>query len=52
LPLRISAPIVTITPANNTARTATWYVTSTAGGFSLFIVGGGATPSFNYMILE
>ncbi|MFA5783028.1 MAG: hypothetical protein WC868_12250 [Bacteroidales bacterium] len=46
------APIVVVTPNNNAARTATYYVTSTATAYSLFINGGGADPSFNYMVIE
>jgi hypothetical protein len=46
------APIVVVTPNNNSARTATYYVTSTITAYSLFINGGGANPSFNYIVIE
>jgi collagen type VII alpha len=46
------APIVVITPNNEAGRTTTYYVTSTTTSFSIFFQNGGATPSFNYFIME
>lgn len=47
-----NAPIVTITPANQAAYTANWFVTSTANGFTLTFKGGNADPKFNYIAIE
>lgn len=52
-------PVVTITPANQSAATATYYVTSDTQGFDLWFrniyTGGnsnGPTATFNYHVLE
>ena len=46
------APIVVITAANANAQACTYYVTSTTTTFVLNFKGGGATPSFNYTVIE
>lgn len=48
----IIAPTVVISAANATAQACTHYVTSALTNFVLNFSGGGATPSFNYMIIE
>lgn len=52
-------PVVTITPANESTSTATWYVTSDTNGFDLFfrnVYSGsnasGPAAAFNYHVIE
>ncbi|HTA84358.1 MAG TPA: hypothetical protein VK783_15545, partial [Bacteroidia bacterium] len=47
-----AAPYVVITSASPGAQACTYYVTSAAGSFTINIAGGGATPSFNYIVIE
>ena len=46
------APTVVITPANAAAQACTFFVTSTTTTFLLNFKGGGASPLFNYMVIE
>lgn len=46
------APTVVITSANANAQACTYYVGSSTTTFTFTFKGGGATPSFNYMIIE
>ncbi len=46
------APTVVINSANANAQACTHFITSTTTTFVLNFAGGGATPSFNYIIIE
>lgn len=46
------APTVIITPANSSTQACTYFVSSTTTTFVLNFKDGGATPSFNYMVIE
>jgi hypothetical protein len=45
-------PKVIITPASASSQTSTYYVTSTSTNFVLNLRVGGASPSFNYIVIE
>ncbi|MBI2269554.1 MAG: hypothetical protein HYU69_04260 [Bacteroidetes bacterium] len=47
-----TSPKVVITAANANAQATTYYVTSTTTTFLLNFKGGGAAPSFNYIVIE
>ncbi len=46
------APVVIISPANASAQSWTYFVNSGTTTFTINFSGGGATPSFNYMVIE
>ncbi len=46
------APFVQITSANSSGSTCYFYVTSGTTNFSIYFENGGATPSFNYQVIE